>query len=107
MSESRPESERGLAIEMTVPPLMTRKPFESMPSPSSPRPATMWSVPALIVVTETPSSLVLIPSFCETMETLPPLSVRCSSESRPSLSAVMLSTPVPSCSPSMFMDMNE
>ena len=107
MSESRPESDAGFAMEMTVPPLMTSQPFESTPSPSEPRPATMCSVPPLMVVTETPSSFVLMPSSCERMEMLPPLMVRCSSESRPSLSATMASVPVPCSPPFTFMDMNE
>ena len=107
MSESRPESLAGLAMAMTVPPLITRNPLESTPSPSLPRPATMCSVPPLTQVTDTPSSLVLMPSSPDWMEMLPPLMVRCSSESRPSLSATMLSTPVPSSPPSTFIDMYE
>ena len=60
-----------------------------------------------MVVTDTPSSLVLIPSFWARMLMTPPLMVRWSSLSRPSLSPSMLRTPVPSLSPPMFMDILE
>ena len=55
------------------------------------------------VVTDTLSSLVLMPSLPEVMLMVPPLMVRWSSVSRPSLSAVMFSTPVPASPPSTFM----
>ena len=67
----------------------------------------MVMVPPLMVVTLTPSSLVLMPSFSAVMLMTPPLMVRWSSESSPSLSAVRLSTPVPAVSPSTFMDILE
>ena len=92
------------AAAVTAPPLMTRYPLESMPSPSPVSPVTwMFSTPSLMVVTDTLSSLVLMPSLPEVMLMLPPLMVRCSSVSSPSLSAVMFSTPLPSSPPPTFM----
>ena len=79
-----------------------------MPSPSPVSPVTvMVTAPPLMVVTEMPSSLVLMPSLPERMLILPPLMVRCSSASRPSFSALMFSTPVPFSPPSTFMDILE
>ena len=94
---------------MTVPPLRTIQPLESMPSPSPSRlPVTvMVTVPPLTVVTETPSSLVLMPSSPEVMLMTPLLMVRCSSLSSPSFSAVMFKTPSPFVSPLTFMDILE
>ena len=67
----------------------------------------MDSRPPLTVVTDTPSSLVLMPSFWAVMKMLPPLMVRWSSLSRPSLSAMMLRVPDSSDAPSTFMDILE
>ena len=88
----------------TVPPLMVMPMLASMPSPSPVPPVTwMFTLPPLMVVTDTLSSLVLMPSLPEVMLMVPPLMVRWSSVSRPSLSAVMFSTPVPASPPSTFM----
>ena len=101
-----PLSEQAAAV--TAPPLITSQPLESMPSPSPVSPVTwMFTEPPLTVVTDTLSSLVLMPSLPEVMLMVPPLMVRCSSVSSPSLSAVMFSTPVPASPPSTFMDILE
>ena len=57
-----------VATAVTVPPLITSYPFESIPSPSPVEPVTfIFTVPPFNVVTDTPSSFVLIPSFPDRM----------------------------------------
>ena len=61
----------------TLPPLITSQPFESMPSPSPVFPSTkILTFPPFIVVTETLSSFVFIPSLPETILMFPPFIVR-------------------------------
>ena len=110
MSESRPLSALvAQAAAMTVPLLMTSQPLESMPSPSPAIPPVTLTVrvPPLTVVTETPSSLVLMPSSPEVIRMSPPLMVRWSSLSRPSFSAWMFRMPSPTSPPETFMDILE
>ena len=78
LSESMPASPLvAHACDITVPPLITSQPFESIPSPSPVLPSQrILTVPPLIVVTETLSSLVLIPSLPDVILIIPPLIVR-------------------------------
>ena len=68
-------SEQACAI--TLPPFITSHPLESIPSPSPVFPLTdTVNVPPFIVVTETLSSLVFMPSLPELILIFPPFIVR-------------------------------
>ena len=104
ISESIPASILVLqAAEITVPPFITSQPLESIPSPSPVAPFTkILSVPPFIQVTDTSSSLVLIPSLPDSIFIFPPLIVKCNSESKPSFSATIFKIPFPFSPPFIF-----
>ena len=78
ISESIPASAlKAQVCARTVPPLITNQPFESIPSPSPVVPITLiLKLPPFTVVTDTPSSFVLIPSFPDVILIMPPLIVK-------------------------------
>ena len=106
-SASIPESDWGFAAEITVPPLIIRYPFESIPSPSEPSPAFIVKVPPFTKVTEPPSSFVLIPSSWDAIFIFPLSINKCFSVSNPSLSAIIFNIPFPLVSPLIDIDILE